>query len=297
VLLPAVLAPLAVVLLAACGGSTGAAAGGATPSASQSGTGTGAGRNGAGPPGVNGLIAEVTRQGSKGTLQVQDTNAQTAVTYASTTRFSQTIRTKLAVGDCVTVTGTPVTGSTDAITASSVRVFTPTNGSCTFTAGGQGRPRGSGSPSFPADGAGPPSGVPGNGGNGGPGAGNGTGGRTQQNFAAALGKVTSVSGTTVVISGTLRSGGRPGMTPSPSATPTQPPAGPVTVTLPASVAVTKTVSATSAAAVVGKCAAATGKADSAGTVAATSIMISAPGPNGCSRGFGRFGGRGGAGGG
>jgi hypothetical protein len=60
--------------------------------------------------------------------------------------------------------------------------------------------------------------------------------------------------------------------------------------------VTKTVAATSAAAAVGKCAAAFGKADSSGTVAATSIAISTPGPNGCLRGFGGFGGRGAGGG-
>jgi hypothetical protein len=293
VLVSAVLAPLAVVLLAACGGSaSGGTAGAATPSTSQSGSGNTGGRFGAGPPGVNGLIAEVTRQASKGTLQVQDTDSQTAVTYAATTKFSQMVSTKLAVGDCVTVTGTPVTGSTSAITANSVRVIASTNGSCTLPTGGQGRPRPSGTALFPTDRAGLPSGAPGNGG-----AGNGGRGQNGQNFATVFGKVTSVSGSTVVVSGTLRTGGRPDGTASPSATPTQPAASPVTVTVAASTNVTKTVSATSAAAVAGKCAAVTGKADSTGTVAATSITISTPGPDGCTRRFGGLGGRGGPAGG
>jgi hypothetical protein len=284
VLLPAVLAPLAAVLLAACGGSSGASpAGGAAAPANQSGTGTGGARNGPGMPGVTGKIAEVSKTGANGTLQVQDTNSQTAVSYTAKTRFSQTVQAKLAVGDCVTVLGTPVTGSTDAITATSVRVTALTNGACTFPTAGQGRPRASGTPPFPTDGAGPPAGTP------------GTDGRARQSFATAVGKVTSVSGTAVVVSGTLRSGGRPGATPS--ATPTARPTGPVTVAVSAATTVTKTVSATSAAAVVGKCAAAFGKADSSGTVAATAITISTAGPDGCTRGFGGFGGRGGGDGG
>src|SRR5690242_11479532 len=81
-LAPAVLAPLAL-LLAACGGSSGGS-GNPAPAASQQANNGGArqgGGNGGTPPGVNGTIAEV----SKGTLEVQDTNSQTTVTYTSST--------------------------------------------------------------------------------------------------------------------------------------------------------------------------------------------------------------------
>lgn len=284
------LAPLAL-LLAACGGS-GGGSGGAAPAASQQANqgnqGTGGRFGGGAAPGVSGTIAEA----GKGTLQVQDTDSQTTVTYTASTRFSQTVTAKLAVGDCVTVLGTPVSGSTSAITATSVVVTAATNGDC--RAGGQGRPDASGTPR-PR-----PSFTPGNG--NGPGTGNGAGGQNRPNFATAFGKVTAVSGSTVTLSGTLRTAGQFGGMPgaAPSATPSQPAEGPVTVTMGQSTTVLKTVSATSAAAVTGKCASAFGKTDSSGTVAATTITISSPGANGCSRGFGGgfggFPGRGGAGG-
>ncbi|MEN3358397.1 MAG: hypothetical protein V7637_2379 [Mycobacteriales bacterium] len=280
-LAPAVLVPLAAVLLAACGGGSGGSGNPAPAGAQQTnaGQGTGAGRNGGTPPGVSGLIAEA----SKGTLEVQDTNSQTTVTYTAGTKFSQTVTAKLAVGDCVTVIGTPVSGSTSAITATSVVVTTAANSDCTAP-NRPGGPRASGTPFPRPDRSAMPSGAPGSGGPG--------GGAGRQNFATAFGKVTAVSGSTVTITGTLRTGGgRFGgtPTPSPSATPTRPAAGPLTVTLGSSATVQKTVAATSAAAVTGKCASAFGKTDSSGTVAATTITISTPGPNGCSRGFGGFG--------
>jgi hypothetical protein len=100
----------------------------------------------------------------------------------------------------------------------------------------------------------------------------------------AFGKVTAVSGSTVTLSGTLRSGGFGGGTPgaTPSATA-------VTVTLGSAAAVTGTAKATSADAKVGTCATATGKADPSGTVAATAIALSAKGADGCTTGFGRGG--------
>jgi len=101
----------------------------------------------------------------------------------------------------------------------------------------------------------------------------------------AFGKVTSVSGSAVAVAGTLRRGFP--RSASPSASPASPASVSVTVTLTASTTVTKTTPATSAAAQVGKCATAEGKTDSTGAVAATSIMISTKGPNGCSVGFGR----------
>jgi hypothetical protein len=288
----------AAVLLTACGGSGGGAApavAGNTGAAGAAGAGNGA-RNGGAPPGVTGKIAEA----SKGTLQVQDTSAQTTVTYTASTKFSQTVTGRLAVGDCVTAVGTPADGSTDALTATSVVILGARNGDCTI-GNRTGGARGSGRPSgLPRPSGAPNSGAPGAGGGAGGQGGNG------QRFATAVGKVTSVSGTTVVISGVLREGGRAGgATGSPPATPSSPPASPtakpVTVTLAATATVTTTATATSAAATVGKCAFALGKADSSGTVAATSITISTPGANGCTRaggfGGGGFGGRRGGGGG
>jgi hypothetical protein len=65
------------------------------------------------------------------------------------------------------------------------------------------------------------------------------------------------------------------------------------VTLSSTTTVTETVAATSAAAVVGVCATAVGKADDRGDIAATSVTISKPDADGCRTGFGGFGGRGG----
>jgi hypothetical protein len=99
--------------------------------------------------------------------------------------------------------------------------------------------------------------------------------------------VSSVTGTTVLVKGTLRNG--PGA--ASAATPATP--STITVNLPASATVTQTVPATSAAAVVGQCARAIGPANSVGAITAKSITISKPGANGCRTGFGgRFNGGG-----
>jgi len=270
--------PVALLLLAGCGGGSStsdsaAAAPAPTPSAAASpgGAGSPAGR-GRGPAAF-GQIAAVTGT----TLQVQNTQSQTAVTWSASTAFTKTVPAALAVGDCVTATGTPGTGS--ALTATSVRVLS-TGGDCTPARNGgprapnrTPRPRPSGSFS-------PPARAPGAGG---------------QNFATAFGKVTAVSGSTVTVAGRLLTGGRFRATGTPAATPTT---GPVTVTLGSSASVLRTVKATGADAKVGLCAVATGKTDSTGTVAATAVALSTKGPNGCTGGFGggRFGGFGGFGG-
>jgi hypothetical protein len=276
--------PVAVLLLAGCGGGgsstsdTAAAAPG--PSAASRPQGGAAGRG----PAASGEIAAV----SGTTLQVQNTSAQTAVTWSASTRFTKSVRATLAAGDCVTVIGTPGTG--DTLTASSVRVLS-SSGSCTFDRAGRpggadGTPRARPSGGFGRAGRGgtPPPGAPGGG--TGPSGAPGGGGR---DFGTAFGTVTSVSGSTVLMSGTLRSGGRfggsPGATPAPSATPT---ASAITVTLGSSASVLAAAAATAADAKVGTCATATGKTDSTGTVAATAIALSPRGANGCSAGFGRF---------
>jgi hypothetical protein len=275
--------PVALVLLAGCGGgsSTSDSAAAAAPTPSATGSPQAAGAPGAGGrgrgPAAFGEIAAVTGR----TLQVQNTQSQTAVTWSASTAFTKTVPATLAVGDCVTATGTPGTGS--ALTATSIRVLS-TSGNCTLARnGGPGaanrtpRPRPSGSFS-------PPAGAAGGGG---------------QNFATAIGKVTAVSGSTVTLSGRLLAAGRFRAAGTPAARPTATPTPePVTVTLGASTSVLRTVKATGADAKVGLCAVATGKADSTGTVAATTIGLSAKGSNGCTGGFGggRFGGFGGFGG-
>jgi hypothetical protein len=269
--------PVALLLLAGCGGGSStsdSAAGTPAPSATSSpgaaGSPGGPGGSGRGRgPAAAGEIAAVTGK----TLQVQNSQSQTAVTWSASTAFTKTVPATLAVGDCVTATGTAGTGS--ALTATSVRVLS-TGGVCTPTRNGRPggpdrtpRPRPSGSFS-------PPPGQAGRGG---------------QDFATAFGTVTAVSGSTVTVTGRLLTGGRFRASGTPAATPS---AGPVTVTLGSSASVLRTVRGTGADAKVGTCAVATGKADSSGAVAATAIALSTKGANGCTGGFGgRFGGFGG----
>lgn len=256
--------PVAVLLLAGCGGggTSGTAAAAPSPAASPS-AGSTAGRGGFGGrgPAAAGEIAAVTGK----TLQVQDTNSQTAVTWTAATKFTKTVSATLAAGDCVTVLGTPGSGS--ALTATSVRVVATSGSNCTFDRNGAGatpRPR--------------PSGGFGGRRGGGPSGGARPSGAPTRDFATVFGKVTAVSGSTVTVSGTLRTAGQFGATPSASA---------VTVTL-GKASVDRTVAGTGADAKVGLCAVATGKADSTGAVTATTIALSPKGANGCTGGFGRF---------
>lgn len=263
--------PVALLLLAGCGAgssrSDSAAAAAPAPSTTGSPGAPGRGRG----PAAFGEIAAVSGK----TLQVQNAQSQTAVTWSSSTAFTKTVPATLAVGDCVTATGAAGTGS--ALTATSVRVVS-TGGNCMPTrTGGTGGPNRTPRPR-PSGRVSPP-----------PGRSGGAGG---QDFATAFGKVTAVSGSTVTVSGRLLTGGRFRGSGAPAATPTT---GPVTVTLGSSASVLRTVKATGADAKVGACAVATGKADPSGAVAATAIALSAKGASGCTGGFGggRFGGFGG----
>jgi hypothetical protein len=266
-----------VTVLAACGSSSGAtvASAPATQGPSQ---GSNSGAAGGAPaiPGASGLIAAV----SPGTLQVQSATAQNTVVYTATTKFTTITAGHLAAGDCVTVTGTPGVGSAKALTATSVRIDAKVNDACPATGGGVGGGGFGGAGSYSSRPSGAPSRAP-----------SGGGSAARRAFASATGTVSSVSGSTILVSGVLR--GRAGATSSATA----PTASTITVTLAASATVTQTVAATSAAAVLGKCATAIGPANSAGAITAKSITISTPGPTGCSAGFGGFGGRGGGSGG
>jgi hypothetical protein len=99
----------------------------------------------------------------------------------------------------------------------------------------------------------------------------GAGGGPPANFAMVRGKLANVSGSTMTV---------------------QPQTGnPVTVTVSSSTTVTRLVTSSSARLAVGECVTANGQRDSSGTVKARSILISAPGANGCTR-AGGFGGGG-----
>jgi hypothetical protein len=263
------LIPLAAALTA-CGG--GSSSSGTTPAATGAPTSrSGSNAQGGTPamPGASGLIAAA----SPGTLQVQSATAQNTVVYTAATKFTRVVAGHVAAGDCLTVTGTPVAGSTKALTATSARIEAKVKGACPTTGAGGGFAGGGGS--FGQRPSGAPTGAP---------SGNS---QARRAFASATGTVSSVAGSTILVKGVLRSGfGAAG-----SATP----AGPttITVTLGASATVTQTVAATSAAAVVGQCARAIGPANDVGTINAKSITISAPGPRGCNAGFGgRFNGAG-----
>ena len=253
-------------VLAACGGtsngSPAATQAPATQAPSQA-PNQGAASGAPAIPGASGLIAAA----SPGTLQVQSATAQNTVLYNASTSFTKVTAGHVAAGDCVTVTGTPATGSTQALTANSARIEAKVNGACPTFGATAGVPGGG---SF----AQRPSGAP------------STGTRARRAFASATGTVSSVSGSTILVNGILRNGARAGA----SATPASP--STITVTLPASATVTQTVPATSAAAVVGQCARAIGPANSTGAITAKSITISKPGAGGCNTGFGGFGGRG-----
>jgi hypothetical protein len=249
-----------VTLLAACGSNSGSPAAQASnpaPTQAQSQAPNSGGQGGTGAfPGASGLIAAA----SPGTLQVQSATAQNTVVYTAATTFTAVTAGHVAAGDCVIVTGTPAAGSTKALTATSARITAKVNGTCPTTGAGGGL-GGGGS-------ARRPTGAP-------------TGGSAARRaFASATGTVSSVSGSTILVTGVLRNG--------PGATGSTTPASPstITVTLSSTAAVTQTVPATSAAAVVGQCARAIGPADSTGTITAKSITISKPGPTGCNAGFG-----------
>jgi hypothetical protein len=275
--------PLSVVLLAAC--SSAGSTGGTTPIANTAPTssaatpGNGGGRT---FPGATGTIAAITGNA----MQVQSSTAQTTVTFSSSTRFMASVHAQVVAGDCVNVTGTPVSGSSSAMTATTVRVSKPTNGSCATSVIGDGR-RGGG---FGSPGARPSF-------NGSPPAGSGGAGSGARGFGdrtVAGGKVTQVTATGFVLEGVLRSlgFGRETASGSPSA---QPSTQPITVTLSSGAQVTTTTTTTSAAAKVGECATAIGTTNSTGAIAARTISLSTPTSAGCTAagfggGFGGFGG-------
>lgn len=260
-------------LLAACSSATAGSHASTTPPAAPatqgqgnggSGGGGGFGVRGARGPAAAGTVAAITGT----TMQVQNPQAgQVAVTWTASTKFTHQVAVTLAgvkVGDCVTAIGASGT-SIDASSFPATSLVVGT-GACGVFNGQRPSGRPSGFPSgarpsgFPSGRR--PSGFP--------------SGRLRSG-AVASGKVTSITGQTVVIAG--RQFGSSGTASR-------------TVTVTSSTKIT-TDAATSAASVkVGKCVTAQGKADSTGAVTATQVRITDP-VNGQCTVFGRFGGIGG----
>ena len=270
----------------------------------------------AGFPGASGTLASISGQ----TLEVQNSSAQTTVTYTGTTTFTQTSTATLAdvtVGSCVTAVGTPVAPAKKKSTKSSsskstknkkapkkstksttttkpasnapvdvttVRITQPVSGACTTgfgTAAAGGRGYG---PGGGFGGQRPGSGSPSSKNTKKPtGKGGFAGGAGFAGaFPGASGLVTAVNGSAITVQET---------NPTTKATTSK------TVTATAKTTFTQVTAATSAALVVNQCITARGSADSTGAITATTISLSTPGANGCSTGFGggRPGGFGGGG--
>lgn len=276
----------AVLLTSACssGGSTSQAGPAASP------TGASSGRPERSVQGAFGLVAEIDGR----TFQVQGSGEQTAVTYTSSTTFSQQVPgtiSSIKVGDCVSVRSatsgsggsssassislSPTATASEPVTASRVAVTAATGGKCEEAIGGFDRqPREfSGSRPSRARGGSMPSGGA-----------TTSGARPSGSFASGMrsfgrmltGEVTAVSGEgeTLTVAAVDRSGHDRGAGSAPSASPAAR-TTPTTVTLTSKTSVTRTETASSSALTVGQCAMARGRTDSTGAVTARSVRLSA----------------------
>jgi hypothetical protein len=243
----------------------------AQPSAAPSGQAQGPGQNRQ-DFGVSGEIVYA----QDGTLQVQNSQSQTAVRYTDATTVEQQVTVALAdvsVGSCVVA----IVGEDG--TATTVRVTQPVDGECSTGfgqggfPGGGGAPGGdmpSGAPTALPDGGAMPSGAPTDFPSGAPGDGQFPGGG-QGGFGGTF------------VTGTVASVSDSGLTVTTDDGSTDVPVGTDT-------SITGTEAADQAAIAVGLCLTAQGAADDAGGFDATSITVSAKGDDGCSSGFGGMGG-------
>lgn len=297
-LLSAAPAVAGLLLVSGCGGSGSASASSASsaPSAGNSNAPGGPG-NGQFPGAFGEIAAE-----SGSTLQVQNTNSQTAVTYSSSTRITDTVAATAAdlkVGMCAVARPAPGTGSSSAnptpattVAAATVVLSDPVNGSCTAGFGGFGgialAGPGGRTSGFPSR---LPSRTPRSIGS----RPTGAGGLNRGAFGAD-GLIVKLDGSSFVVQSQRRAFGASG---SPSST-SSPTTTDITVTTSSSTKYSKIVTVNSSALAVGKCVTAVGKTDDTGAVAATSIAIEAKVNGSCSTGFGRraggFGTKDGAGG-
>ena len=211
------------------------------------------------PPGAFGEIAAADGK----TLQVQGQAGQVAVTWTAKTDITQQVAAALsdvAVGSCVMVGSADQGEDASAVTAASVRISQPVDGSCQGGFGGGDRP--SGAPSGMPSGA-PPSGMPSDG--------------ARPGGGGALGQVTAVTAVGFTVESTL---------PGADAATT------VTVTVAVATTYSASAAADGSALEVGRCVQATGDADSTGAVTATRISVTDKVDGSCT-GMGGLGGRGG----
>jgi hypothetical protein len=204
------------------------------------------------------------------TMEVQSTSSgQTTVEWTSSTTFSETVtetESEVAVGDCLTVTGTPAKKSKTTVTARSITISRPlSTGKCATGLGGGsgtgslgGRPSGtsgppSGSAGFPGGGSGPPSGS-------------------------------GSKGTSVSVLGTLLSGVAQ---PTKSAKKTSAPkTQKLKIAMGTSTTLSETQSTAASSLAVGDCVSAFGQSGSTGGITATTVSITSTGGKTCSAGFG-----------
>lgn len=242
--------------------------------------------------GVTGEIAAVTDS----VLQVQGDDGQTAVSWDDSTTITQTVAAALSdvtVGSCVVAVG----ASDDGTAATSVAISAAVDGECTGGFGGSGGSGGfGGGGEMPGDGEMPddmPSGAPDGQAPDGQAPGDGeqpSGMPTDMPDGAAgggfggvtTGLVTAVDGSTITVEST-------GFGDDAQTTTS-------TVTVDDSTTYTTTVDADATAIAVGRCVVAQGDSDDSGKVAATSLVLSDAGDDGCSTGFGGRGGMPGQGG-
>ena len=254
----AAIALASVVGLVACSAIPSGSAAPHPTASSRGGFGGGGFGAGGGFPGVIGTVAAV--DGS--TIQVQSTSSQTAVSWTSSTRFTDETAASssaLAVGNCVVArparSGSDASGTT--IAASTVEITPSQNGTCALT-GFAGR-----SGQRPGTGQGAAAPRP----SASPGARRGFGG------AGAIGTDSFV----------VRTVARTGASASPQRD--------ETVTWSSTTTFSRLAASTAAAVKVGVCVTAQGKTDDTGALAAATIAVSQP-VNGSCASFGGFGGRG-----
>ncbi len=255
----------AALVLSACGGSSGANPPPSAAASSSAGAGQGTPTGG---PAASGKVAAI----SGTTMQVQNQQTgQVAVSWSASTKFRHQVAVTIAdvkAGDCVAAVAPSGTDSSaTSFTATTLTISPAVNGSC--TAGGSGGPGGgrfTGAPpsGFPSGKL--PSGLP-------------SGVQGRPIAAVAAGKVTSVSGSTLVVAARQFGSGDTSTTNK-------------TVTVDGKTKIIAEAATTSKSLKVGKCVTAQGKADSAGTVAATTVRITDPTNGQCALFFGGSGGNG-----
>jgi hypothetical protein len=260
----------AALVLSACGGSSGANPPPSSAASSSGGAGQGAPSGG---PAAAGKVAAI----SGTTMQVQNQQTgQVAVSWSASTKFRHQVAVTIAdvkAGDCVAAVAPSGTDSSaTSFTATTLTISPAVNGSCT---GGAAGPGGSGGPGGGRFTGAPPSGFP----SGKLPSGLPSGVQGRPISAVAAGKVTSVSGSTLVVAARQFGSGSTSTTNK-------------TVTVDAKTKITTEAATTSKSVKVGKCVTAQGKADSAGTVAATSVRITDPTNGQCALFFGGSGGNG-----